>query len=551
MEYPRRPDAGLSDDDLRAIDYQAGLFSNPGYEFRLGRYEPDYLIEDYLMRNTYEIGDRHMRVYDSVWGEEYIGDEPYDQLLIELARTPLFRRLQSIEQLTLGPRYATMPNSMYFSRWEHVWGSVVFVRKMLEGRDDIDDRQKMVLQLRTLLSDAAHTAFSHLGDWMFQGVQGGEDLHDQDLKDVLQVSGIEDILERYKITLDETAFPEVKDWVECPSPDLCVDRIDYGFREILRWVKPTIPLNMHLQAIQNPQTIFEITKDNQIVFTDQKIARYFAAGFSLLPTEHWSHPVHRLQLQLFQSAVRSSVIEKVQFDDVHPREALYGIDNDFYAHFQTWPMVHLQKTMQDIGVTQRKIFVQGRRADLEHIFTGIKDDDWKFPKFPDPLKPYTWQSEFFTKPYPPNTEIEEAGEVHDDPLTVGEKGLVINMPALKARAVDPPVKLASGEVQRLSKLEPSYKCYLAMQRQMMSKAYQATILMRSDVAAKIVAQHKKEGLEWPRLLQRQRSAQRLAQVIREVMPFAAVNSFDLIHESDDENILRTRRLGHQGVLFGL
>src|SRR4051794_25652739 len=111
-----------------------------------------------------------------------------------------------------------MPNSMYFLRWEHIWGSLVFVRKMVEGRDDIDDRQKMVLQLRTLLSDVGHTAFSHLGDWMFQGPGGGEDMHDQDLKDILQVSGVEEILTQNDFNLGETVFPDVADWVECPSP---------------------------------------------------------------------------------------------------------------------------------------------------------------------------------------------------------------------------------------------------------------------------------------------------------------------------------------------
>jgi hypothetical protein len=120
----------LSEEDVRAIDYMAEQ-AELGGQFRLGQYEQNYTIEGTLMRGSYEIGDRHMRIHDTVWGTEYIGEQPYDQLLIQLARTPLFRRLQSIEQLTLPVDYTTMPNSMYFSRWEHIWGSVVFVRKML------------------------------------------------------------------------------------------------------------------------------------------------------------------------------------------------------------------------------------------------------------------------------------------------------------------------------------------------------------------------------------------------------------------------------------
>jgi hypothetical protein len=551
MEQLRGGYWNLSDEEAQALEYQAMLLDDERFDFRLGAYSADHTIDGYLLRNTYEIGDKHMIVHDAVWGSEHIGDKPHDMLLIELVRTPLFRRLQSIEQLTLGPKYATMPNSMYFSRWEHMWGSVVFVRKMLEGRDDIDDRQKMVLQLRTLLSDAAHTAFSHLGDWMFQGTQGGEDLHDEDLKDVLRVSGLEEMIARHGFTLDETVFPETEDWVECPSPQLCVDRVDYGYREMLRWVAPTIPLHLYLQEIQNPQSIFEIAEDGQLVFRNQVMARMYAAGFSLLPTEHWSHPVHRLQLQLFQSAVRSSVIENVQYEPTHPREAMYGIDNDFYAHFQTWPMVHLQETMQTIGSTQRKIFVQGRRADLNHVFSGFRDSDKDFPAFPDPLKPYTWQSEYFAKPYPPNVEIEEVPAEPAEPLTASEKGLVVNMLPLKARAVDPPVRLSSGEIKPLSQIDPSYSRYLAGQREMMAKAYRATVLMRNDVAQKIVEQHQADDAAWPQLLRRKRNAENLGRIIRETMPSAAANSFDVIREVDDEDIERTRKVGVQGVLFGL
>lgn len=541
----------LSDEEFEARRELAELLEEERFDIRLPGTNPPYAIEDAMMRNTYEIGDRHMLVHDTVWGSEHIGDKPFDMLLLELARTPLFRRLQSIEQLTLGANHATMPGSMYFSRWEHMWGSVVFVRKMLEGREDIDDRQKMVLQLRTLLSDAAHTAFSHLGDWMFQGTQGGEDLHDEDLKDVLRVSGLEDILSGYGFTLDETVFPDVEDWVECASPRLCVDRVDYGFREMLRWVAPTVPLHLHLQELHNPQSIFKITEDGQLAFKSQKMARLYAAGFSLLPTEHWSHPVHRLQLQLFQSAVRSSVIEKVEYEGTHPREAMYGIDDDFYAHFQTWPMVHLQETMKTIGATQRKIFIQGRRADLDIVFSRFRDRDGEFPEFPDPLKSYTWQSEYFAKPYPPNVELEEVESVPDQPLAVSDKGLVVHMPPLKARAVDPPVRLENGEVKPLSQVDPSYSRYLAGQRKTMAKAYKATVLMRVDVAQKIVEQHEADDKLWPQLLRRQRSAENLGRIIRETMPMAAAHSFDIIRELDDEDIERARRVGRQGVLFGL
>jgi hypothetical protein len=504
---------------------------------RLGAFERDDTIMDYLQMATYEIGDEYMSISDPVWGVEVIGDKPYDDLLLELARTPVFRRLQSIEQLTLGPEHATMPNSMYFSRWQHIWGSLVFVRKMTESDDRFDDRQKIVLQLRTLLSDVGHTAFSHLGDWLFQGIDGGEDLHDQDLKDLLKVTGIEETLEAHGLTVEETVFPEIDDWVECPSPDLCVDRVDYGMREIVRWASPPIPLDIFRSVLKNPKDIFEITNDGQLAFTSQSMARWYAVGFSLLPTEHWSHPVHRLQLQLFQSAVRSSTIENSVGENIHPREALYAIDASFMSHFQTWEMIHLQKIMKDVAATQRRIFVSARKADLEHIFRGIEEEDWRYPAFPDPLKSYTWQSDMYGKPYSPQLDIRPTKNAQSSTkFKANRRGLVVHLPALKARAVDPPIVTAEGDIVRLSEAEPGYRTYLAQQRAMMARAYDATVLMRPDVAQKIVLGHEEDEKEWQRLLQMPRSKDALKRTIDDTEHMAAALHLDVIHEADDEDI---------------
>lgn len=523
----------LTEEDIAAIHYNDRHFDS---EVLLGRFEPDNTVMDFLQRASYEIGDRAMAINDPVWGEEIIGDQPYDMLLIRLARTPVFRRLQSIEQLTLGPEHATMPNSMYFSRWQHIWGSLVFVRKMTENDPRLDDRQKIVLQLRTLLSDVGHTAFSHLGDWLFQGLDGGEDLHDQDLKDLLQVTGVEKLLGEYGLTVEETVFPEVEDWIECASPDICVDRVDYGLREMMRWASPPLPLHLYKQELHDPQSLFEITEDNQLVFRSQQMAKWFATGFSLLPTEHWSHPVHRLQLQLFQGAVQASTVDKTEFNGLHPREALYEIDNSFMSHFATWDMLHVQKVMKDIASTQRRIFITARQADLEHIYEGNREADWEFPSFPDPLQPYTWQSRKFGLPYSPQLDIQIVEKRPTaEAMKVSDRGLVMYLPPLKARAVDPPIRTEHGIV-RLSDAIPSYATYLEEQRAMMARAYEATVLMRPDIAEKIVARHAETTKAWQELILRPRNKDELRRLIKDVEPFAAVHSFDQIREVDDEDV---------------
>ena len=75
---------------------------------------------------------RTLEIKDNAWGNCKIGDQPGDQVFIELFTNPLIQRMANIEQLTLPERFATMPGSFEFTRFEHLWGSVVFVRKMLE-----------------------------------------------------------------------------------------------------------------------------------------------------------------------------------------------------------------------------------------------------------------------------------------------------------------------------------------------------------------------------------------------------------------------------------
>ncbi|MFZ1812586.1 MAG: hypothetical protein WAU02_03670 [Candidatus Saccharimonadales bacterium] len=520
----RRNPWEIPDEEMAGIHYMLAGPHRSGYD---AKWESGYVIEDYLELPSYELGEG-MKIHDVVWGECKIGNEPYDQLLMRLARTPLFRRLQSVEQLTLGPDHSTVPNTAMFSRWQHIWGSLVFVRKMTEGDERFNERDRIVMQLRTLFSDVGQTSFSHLGDWLFQGVQGGEDLHDEDLRALLRVNGIEELLAEYDLTIEETVFPIVKDWVECPSPALCVDRVDYGLREILRWGKPSIPMMFMKNKLSNPRSLFEIDEDKQLVIQDMEFARYFAAGFSILPTEHWAHPVHRVQLELLQSVVRSALVDELATDLAHPRELMYGIDSDFTPFFHTWDGLFIDRTMKDIGQWQRQIFVEARRRDLDEVFRGINNPSWTFPNFPDPLMPYSWQTRHYTLPIPPTMSMELVDE-HKQEMAATPYGLEIHLPSLKARAVDPPVRIGDTVVP-LSVWEPSYKRYLEGQYAVMRRAYRATIHMRPDIAEGIVAQHRKTLSQWPELLRRPRDDARLRQKIKDTMPYAAARCFDMISE---------------------
>jgi hypothetical protein len=69
-----------------------------------------------------------------------LGEKLEDDVLLSIFYSDAIRRLQAVEQLTLPPEYTTIPNTGAFSRFEHIWGSVLFVRQMaaqqgIEGQE--------------------------------------------------------------------------------------------------------------------------------------------------------------------------------------------------------------------------------------------------------------------------------------------------------------------------------------------------------------------------------------------------------------------------------
>lgn len=257
------------------------------------------------------------------------------QLLQEIFYSDPLRRLHAVEQLTMPPHYSTVPNTGGLPRSEHVWGSVLLVEQISE-KYGIPDEQKLILQLRTLVSDVAHTFGSHLGDWLFQGVGGGENQHDLELLHYLNATGVSDILAKYGIRPEDVVFPKINDWVEADQPDLCVDRADYGLREMKRW-------NQVISSQGFSSEDFILTPENMLAMPDQQRARLFAEGFLLLSQENWSEPTHRAVLDLYmlrtklfyaQGRAPSTWVFKedisdgalVDLQEIHPRDLMYVTD---------------------------------------------------------------------------------------------------------------------------------------------------------------------------------------------------------------------------------
>ena len=482
----------------------------------------------------YDLEENTMMVYDVLWGDCKIGDEAYDPLLMQLARSPLLRRLQAVEQLTLPAEFSTIPNTALFSRWQHIWGSLVFVRKMTEDDERFSERDRIVLQLRTLFSDVGQTAFSHLGDWVFQTNGKSEDLHDQELRGLLETFGVDSLLDEYGLTLDETVFPEVEDWVECPSPDLCVDRVDYGLREVMRWSGNPTAAYLYKSNLHDPKSLFRINDQNMLEVTHPDFAKRFAASYNILPTEHWAQPAHRLQLELLKTAVKRALIdghipEGIMLVNPHPRDRLYGLDSDFRWAFAEWGGASLRRIMQTIARDQRQIYMSAREPDLKQVLSSVSSgcDEFggSFSDFPLPLAPYAWQSEQYGL-QSPHINIRESTETGVG-MELDRYGISLGLPSLKARAIDPLVGF-DGSSSSLSEMDDSYANFLSQQREVVGIPYEATILVNQHFGNEVLRVYSRVSELWPEAIKRDRDPENLKEVVVQAGLYAGGRRFDRI-----------------------
>ncbi len=453
---------------------------------------------------SYEATETGFMIHDPVWGDCLIGDQPGDEVLLELLDNDLVRRSMAIEQLTLSPLTETIPGTASFSRWEHIWGSVALVRHLAEGMD-ITPRERLIFQLRTFVSDLGHTAYSHLGDWLFQGVGGQENQHDIELMKMLEMSGVADILRKHEVQPDEVVFPDIEDWVECSAPELCVDRVDYGAREIKRW-----PIDSDSSMVAS-SSAFKLI-EGKIVMPSHQAALVFAKSFLLLATEHWSEPVHRLQLRLQEMLVQDVLrheylglisIDMGNADMFHPRDLLYAVDGDITREMYLFGGLGstVMPIMDAIGLARRRVYVNERREQLGYFKRNDTDE------YPNPVEHYDYFGQRIGKLalLPSFIEVVPVEKMPDGPeYGDNPNSLDVFLPALKPRFVDPTFVDKAGNQQRLSAFDDKFAALLSQQARYSEQAYIARVFMNADTKSTIVERVTENKELWAKAVQRPR-----------------------------------------------
>jgi HD superfamily phosphohydrolase len=279
---------------------------------RLTPFEP--IVEPIFDYENQERKLTGMRVDDRLYGSfDFDRNDNGDSAIMEILTNDYFNRLALVRQLILPPDIATRPETADMTRYEHSIGCMLLTRK-LGG----DSKQ----QLRALLHDIATTAFSHLGDWLKQGMDGADDHHDAMQPELLRLWGIDEILTRHGFTLDDVSNQGKKDFVERPSPDLCVDRVDYALREFARWTCPE-EVGRLIDSLR--------VQDDMVVFDSPTEADIFARYYRDLFIWHWAHDLHMVKEVLFFNLIRHAIQTEILKE-----EDMYGVDDELLTKIDLW-----------------------------------------------------------------------------------------------------------------------------------------------------------------------------------------------------------------------
>ena len=246
-----------------------------------------------------------MEINDLLLGRQKITD----QVLVELIQSKPVQRLKGIN--SGGAVCLIRPSHPKTSRFEHSIGDLLVLRRFQASLEE---------QVAGLLHDTPHTAFSHVGDFVFDQTETME-YHDKFMEKIVRQSEIPSILSRHGLDVnrivDESNFP----LQENSLPDICADRIDYFLRNL-------VTKGLKKQALAHLSSLR--VHENKFILSNQEAAKAYAVDFLLMDATVWADPTEIASFQLLAKAIKLAfdkgfLKEEDMFqDDAFVLQALQG-----------------------------------------------------------------------------------------------------------------------------------------------------------------------------------------------------------------------------------
>lgn len=264
----------------------------------------------------------HARIVDTFLGPV----EENNPLVLKLLDSKAMQRLKLIDQS--GPNAYFLKNFRRFSRYDHSLGVYALLKRYNVSQEE---------QIAGLLHDASHTAFSHIGDWIFQTGERRTHSYQDDIHEVsLRHMGVEQDLANYGLTLQDVS-PKCPHFaaLEQPYPDMNADRIEY---------------NLHTGLIFGDLTAADVEQiltalkfaDNKWYFTDAVVAKKFAKLSTYYNKSFWGAPdnqaIYAMAVGLLKYAIQQNIITS---EDIH-----FSVDGEVLRKLQKSNSKIIQKFLK-------------------------------------------------------------------------------------------------------------------------------------------------------------------------------------------------------------
>ncbi|MFX0064109.1 MAG: HD domain-containing protein [Candidatus Hermodarchaeota archaeon] len=210
-----------------------------------------------------------------------------------LIQSKPLQRLKNINQAGASQFILDKPQT----RYEHSVGVMLLLRRLGAPLEE---------QIAGLLHDVSHTAFCHTIDFVFHSDE--HNYHELWYEKIIEQSEIPQILDRYNISLN--GILDVKNFplLEQPLPNLCADRLDYSFRDLVTYRQKN---QVVAEYMKNLRVI-----ENKIYFQTLEQGLSYAKDFIELDRTIYADPreiaAFYVLAQAIKEALRSNIITKAQ-----------------------------------------------------------------------------------------------------------------------------------------------------------------------------------------------------------------------------------------------
>ncbi|CAH7690663.1 hypothetical protein BY996DRAFT_4578999 [Phakopsora pachyrhizi] len=233
--------------------------------------------------NVEETKKFNIEIKDAIYGTVCI-DSP---CAIEIIDLKDFKRLKNVLQHGITALIGCLPTPS-ISRFDHSLGAMILV-KSAGGTEEA--------QLAALLHDVAHTAFSHVVDYVFDYV-----VHEVEKFQYLETTKIPQILRKYGFNPERILNEELFPLLELPSPEICADRLDYGLRD---------SVSFGFLSLKESQEIFEsiLSIDGQLVLSSMRAASILANAYLDSDQNVWADPCQTYLYRLTAKVIKAALLE--------------------------------------------------------------------------------------------------------------------------------------------------------------------------------------------------------------------------------------------------